>query len=207
MNETYSDLAIWPSVLGSLFYHDPASESTAAAIAWLKAPESASEWPFGQPDAGKALERARKALSNEGIDAVHKAYNRLFIGPYRLPAPPWASVYLDPESVIFGNETLELRDWMRACGVKMTLKDKEPEDQFGLMLMMLSWSVQNDVSDEDIRCLLEKHLLPWAPHFLQLFREGAQDAFYEALADVALATLSDWQERHDLIPEDRPLSR
>lgn len=89
----------------------------------------------------------------------------------------------------------------------MTLKDKEPEDQFGLMLMMLSWCVQNDATDSDIRCFLEKHLLPWAPHFLQLFRDGAKDPFYEALADVALATLSDWQERYGLTPEDRPLSR
>ena len=67
-----------------------------------------------------------KATEDDGLHEIHLEYNRLFIGPSKLPAPAWGSVYLDPENVIFGIETLELREWMRASGVNMTLAEKEP---------------------------------------------------------------------------------
>ncbi len=34
-----------------------------------------------------------------------------------LPAPPWGSVWLDKENVLFGDSTLALREWMRANGI------------------------------------------------------------------------------------------
>ncbi len=42
-----------------------------------------------------------------------QAWQRLFIGPWALPSPPWGSVWLDKESVLFGDSTLALRQWMR----------------------------------------------------------------------------------------------
>lgn len=64
---------------------------------------------------------------------------RLFIGPWALPAPPWGSVWLDKESVLFGDSTLALREWMRASGIALALERNEPEDHFGTLLLLAAW--------------------------------------------------------------------
>ena len=139
METTFREISQWAGILGSLFYHDPASEKGATALRFVSGQEAAQAWPFGQPEAQTCLETMAKAAEDDGLHEIHLEYNRLFIGPSKLPAPAWGSVYLDPENVIFGIETLELREWMCASGVNMTLAEKEPEDQFGLMLMMAAF--------------------------------------------------------------------
>ena len=43
------------------------------------------------------------ALIKQGLTQdLTEQYQNLFIGPNELLAPPWGSVYLDPECVIFG---------------------------------------------------------------------------------------------------------
>lgn len=169
------------------------------AFSWL-ATNGEDAWEFGQPAASEALELMKNAWLQQDDQAIHEEYNRLFIGPHRLPAPPWASVYTDPEGVIFGNATLGVRQWMRDNAVKLSLPDKEPEDHFGLMLMMLSWCVTNGVERAALDELLEEHLLTWTPYFLELFERGAQHPLYKGAARLAAATLADWQERFELEP-------
>ncbi len=52
-----------------------------------------------------------------------------------LPAPPWGSVWLDKESVLFGDSTLALRQWMRENGIALEADGNEPEDHFGTVLL------------------------------------------------------------------------
>lgn len=199
MAEYSENVAQAAAVLGTIFYQDPASEKGKTAFSWLAA-NGADAWEFGQPAAGEALELMKNAWLQQDDQAIHEEYNRLFIGPHRLPAPPWASVYTDPEGVIFGNATLGVRQWMRDNAVKLSLPDKEPEDHFGLMLMMLSWCVTNGVERAALDELLEEHLLTWTPYFLELFERGAQHPLYKGAARLAAATLTDWQERFELEP-------
>ena len=209
METTFREISQWAGILGSLFYHDPASEKGATALRFVSGQEAAQAWPFGQLEAQTCLETMAKATEDDGLHEIHLEYNRLFIGPSKLPAPAWGSVYLDPENVIFGIETLELREWMRASGVNMTLAEKEPEDQFGLMLMMAAFcTVSDNCSEAAVRKLLEHHLLPWAYRFLDQFEEGAgTGSFYASLAQLTRITLLDWQQRFELYPDKRKLFR
>lgn len=190
------------ALLGTIFYQDPASEKGKAAFSWFAAKGNQEVWEFGQPRAKDVIELMQSAWSEKDVcaQAIHEEYNRLFIGPHRLPAPPWASVYTDPEAVIFGNATLGVRQWMRDNAVKLTLSDKEPEDHFGLILMMLSWGISHGVSVEALDELLEKHLLTWAFYFLQLFEKGAKHPLYKQAAHLAALTLTDWRDRFALNP-------
>lgn len=203
----YEQLAPSAGILGTLFYHDPEAEQSASALRALEAEETPIAWPYGQPEAEACLKRMADYRESHSLHDIHKAYNRLFIGPTKLPAPPWGSVYTDPESVIFGNETLAIRRWMRSNCLKMNLRDKEPEDHFGLILLMLSWAATNDVSDESIDELLEQHLLPWAGRFLDVLIATCDNGFYEALSELARVTLADWEKRFDLHPALVRLSR
>lgn len=208
MTHSFSDIAQWSSILGSLFYHDPRSEKGVAAVKFVCSAETAQAWPFGQPEAAEACSKLAQAAAREGENGLHEDFNRMFIGPEKLPAPAWGSVYLDPENVIFGNETIELREWMRENGVTMTLPDREPEDQFGLMLLMAAFCAQTDTSEEALKQLLEYHLLPWSYRFLDQFEEGAgEGSFYAAAAQLARCTLKAWEKEFDLTSEPRRLYR
>ncbi len=220
MGKGYDAISFEAAMLGTLFYHDPASEKGKAALLWLANPDAADAWVSAQPESGELIRKlgaiassdASVAVEGEGDDCgsvseLHLDFNRLFIGPYRLPAAPWGSVYLDSENVIFGNETLELREWMRSNGVVLNLPEKEPEDHFGLVLLMLSFAANNGVADDQIDALLSHHLLSWAPRFLELFEQGAESDFYVGLAKLASITLNAWSECFCVTPEQRRLYR
>lgn len=57
-----------------------------------------------------------------------------FIGPHALPAPPWGSVYLDPEGLLQGDSTLALSEFLKRERLKINTSFPEPVDHIGLML-------------------------------------------------------------------------
>ena len=186
-----SAIALSGRVLGALFYHAPSHPDCASLIVRLAAPDWVSEWPFQPPMLATAAAQMAAGLADPA-PVLNEAHQRLFIGPYALSAPPWGSVYLDKESVLFGDSLLELRQWMRAQGFTPQTGQNEPEDHFGLMLMLAAWLAdqgQRQPLDE----LLAWHLLPWAERYLSLFTENAANSFYAGLGTLAKLTLSGWQ--------------
>lgn len=206
MPSRYAEAAPFASLLGALFYADPADAAAERALAFLASEDAAEQWLYGGEEARRCVAAMARALAADGAEAseggesIHEAFARLFVGPNKLPAPPWGSVYTDHDSVIFGNKTLDVRAWMRDNGVKMELGSYVPEDHIGLLLIMFSWAVRNGVPDEKLTELLEEHLLSWSDRFLELFVEGAVHPFYENLGGLARATLADWTERFALDP-------
>ena len=52
----------------------------------------------------------RNELENtENLEKLKVEFARLFIGPYRLAAPPYGSIYLDEERKIMGDSTIDVR--------------------------------------------------------------------------------------------------
>lgn len=136
--------------------------------------------------AGSALAEVARGLADGVDDDLTWEYRRLFVAPGPKAAPPWGSVYTDRESVVFGEATLALRQWMRARGVRRLGQEAEPEDHVGTMLSLMAWLARErpELLDE----YLADHLLPWAPHFLAIVEEQAGHPFYRGLA--ALTRLS-----------------
>ncbi|MGQ7804071.1 Tat proofreading chaperone DmsD [Hafnia alvei] len=189
------DIAISARSLGALFYYSPESEACTPLVEIFTSSEWCSEWPYGsEPQLAQCMTQLT-AATNESLE---DAYQRLFIGPHALPAPPWGSVYLDKESVLFGDSTLALRQWMRQHHIEGQSGQKEPEDQFGLMLMMAAWlaETQPQVLGE----FLSVHLLPWSSRYLALMIQDAQHPFYQGLAELAMLTLSSWQQQLAIMP-------
>lgn len=123
-------------------------------------------------------------------------YRRLFVGPAAKAAPPWGSVYTDRECVVFGEATLDLRQWMRQTGIEKLNDDKEPEDHIGLMLMMMSWISVN--KPEALDDFLRLHLLTWSSHFLEEMEEATDHPFYKGLARITRLSLEGIQEDREI---------
>src|SRR5476649_2691983 len=75
-------------VLGALLYFPPKSEQISVLIPCLLEGQWAAEWPFLSAKAATEAEILfRKSVFY--AESFDDAFQRLFVGPYALPAPPW----------------------------------------------------------------------------------------------------------------------
>lgn len=189
--EVLEGVAFAGEALAPLFLHDPslaAVQPSLEAFAHLDAAAAACEWPFvTREEAAEALTLMVQGLAAGADAALVGEYRRLFVGPGKKAAPPWGSVYLDRDQVIFGASTLQLRAWMRAHGVAQVADTTMPEDHLGYQLACAAWLART--KPELVGEYLSLHVLTWAPHFLGIVEEEARHGFYRGLALLTRATL------------------
>ena len=188
-------ISLTGKILGAVLFYPPDSREVQPIIALLESSEWAPLWPCATKDA-KAQVTGYFSQIDQAQESLADAYQRLFVGPYALPAPPWGSVYLDKESVVFGDSTLALRQWMRENGIEPHLTQAEPEDHIGLLLMMSAWLAEN--SPALLNEFLTMHLLPWSGRYLELLRQKADHPFYVGVALLAESTLCGWIQQQGL---------
>jgi len=189
-------------LLGVLFLERPSTEDARRAAAAILEHPLHEVWPFGEdadltaasgllvPGYGAA------ATDASAMKALDEEFQRLFIGPSAKVAPPWGSVYLDRDCVVFGVSCLQLRAWMRANGVQSLYPEKEPEDHIGRMLVLMATLA--DERPELLGDFLSAHLLTWSGHFLDVLEAGTDDAFFRGLALLTRTTLDDISELLEL---------
>ena len=76
-----------------------------------------------------------------------------------MPVPPRGSVYLEKDNLLMGETTADYRAFLQSQGMVFTDREREPEDQFGLMLLACSDLLAQGDNVAANR-LLEAHLLP-----------------------------------------------
>lgn len=136
---TDSDIILSARVLGALFVNPPQSAAAAPLAAAFQDGSWQAQWPPALPYRPQVVAGFQTA-DDEPLAA---AWQRLFVGPYALPAPPWGSVWLDREKVLFGDSTLALRQWLRESGIAFDSGQNEPEDHFGLLLLLSAWLLES----------------------------------------------------------------
>ncbi|GAL06285.1 putative oxidoreductase component of anaerobic dehydrogenases [Photobacterium aphoticum] len=105
-----------------------------------------------------------------------------------MPAPPWGSAYIDKEAVLFGESTIVYRHFLQQCGFVLDSDMREPEDQIGLMLMVLGMLLEAERNDRAM-ILLAEHLMPWFDHFHQRFHAATTVNAYRMLSETTAALL------------------
>lgn len=191
------DFAVTARVLGALFYYSPESHETAPLVQALLTDDWQAQWPLD----AEALAPVAAMFKTHSEESLPQAWQRLFIGPYAR-----GSVWLDRESVLFGDSTLALRQWMRENGIQFEMQQNEPEDHFGSLLLLAAWLAENDRHHE-CEQLLAWHLFPWSSRFLDVFIDHAGHPFYQALGQLARLTLAQWQAQLIIPVAVKPLFR
>jgi TorA maturation chaperone TorD len=127
-------------------------------------------------------------------------YTRLFIGPNKLPAPPWESVYTTGERVIFQRSTLEIRNFYRSQGLIPRMYPKVADDHIALELDFLRLLAERALTafqtneresyQEALAAsldFLEEHLLKWVERFADDLMESKKGAFYPLAAQALVS--------------------
>jgi TorA maturation chaperone TorD len=167
-------------------------------------------FPFADSNAaiGKAIDsiilylKHPDVLSRKNCESRHWDYTRMFVGPGKVPAPPWESIYRDVEHLHFSEETLEVRNAYRKYNLLPKDFGHEPDDHIGLELdFMHKLSEMSkekaEISDEtglveilkDQKVFLDEHLLKWVPDWTRDVVKSAETDFYKGMAQLLDAYL------------------
>ncbi len=168
------------------------------------------DWPLPvQPKTKEGLDLLRASLAeDESLQDVKDDHFTLIVGPGKMKAAPWESVYRSEEKLLFEEETLQVRQFYRRFGLQAPKLNREPDDHISLELEFCATLLTRamdalDAQDPDRAagyqdahkdfCL--EHLFAWAPEFFELVESGAETKFYRgfgALGTDALAQAKEW---------------
>ena len=127
--------------------------------------------------------------SEDEMENLLWEYTRLFIGPYKLPCPPWESVYTSPKKLMMQDAAGQVRELYEEAGLAINTDEVMP-DHIGLELNFLAVLFQRahsetNTKDKQLKMteqILNDHVMKWMPKFTRDMEDAAETPFYEALA-------------------------
>ncbi|MFW5771884.1 MAG: TorD/DmsD family molecular chaperone [Phototrophicaceae bacterium] len=191
--------------LSRVFYEVPDADLVQALVS----DDLLADWPIDsrQENLQSGLNLMRdfcRGWNDDHLTAIKRDFQRLFIGPDRLPTPPWESVYRSPDRLMFEEQTLQVRQAYARMGFAAPTRYNEPEDHFGLELMFLvhlcglgiAALEQNSAESLDyvlnnMRAFFTEHLNAWSPRFLGDVVQSAQTDYYRGAALLASGSLAE----------------
>ena len=127
--------------------------------------------------------------------AEQLAYTRLFIGSFKMEAPPYASYYLEKDHTLNGQAAVEVAAVYAQFGLELDSKEFAPADHLRYLLAFLALLAQRweETGEEafaqayaDFR---DEYVLSWIDQFKQLVDRYAEDAYYPALVELIVDVL------------------
>lgn len=122
-------------------------------------------------------------------------YTRLFLGPVRILAKPYGSVWLDEDPTLMGRSSLAVLDLYQACGFDIEPAFRDLPDhiavelEFLYLLLFRANEARLGGNEEKARAeverkgrFLDQHLGRWVAPFTKAVETAAQTAFYRELA-------------------------
>jgi TorA maturation chaperone TorD len=162
--------------------------------------ETAVEW----------VQNMRKEFeATAGLEPLKVDFSKLFVGPYKLLAAPYGSVYLEDKRQIMGDSTLDVRNRYREAGLDKAKTFKDAPDHISAELEFMYYLIFKEIeafANSDIetaidfiqrqKSFLKDHLMAWVPAFANCIMENAENPFYPNLAKATTAFL---KENHRVV--------
>lgn len=139
---------------------------------------------------------------NAALDSLMSSYMRLFVGPAKLPAPLWESVYATGQKLLFQEHTLEVRSFYRREGFLPKKYRHVADDHIAIELNFMAALAKKSFDeacgenngDEIARLakaqisFLREHLTTWVGKLADEIEAADPNGFYAA----ALSFISAW---------------
>lgn len=184
-------LIVTLTLLGRAFYERPAEENRDLYQHLAELPNML-QWPNAKHIAALIAD-----LPTLTLEEHEYQYSVLFEGQGHMACPPWGSVYLDRHNMVFGETTHHYEAFLTSCNLALEHSSREPQDQFGLMLLALSQLLINEQHSQAVT-LLEDHLFTWCFRYLQLLAANETSRYYAILASVAETLLGELKAEFEI---------
>jgi TorA maturation chaperone TorD len=165
----------------------------------LKILQEDLSWPI--LEGAQALDDFIREKTAKGPDkasaSLRVEYHRLFVGPYKLAAPPYASLYLEGEPAVMGRSTLEVLKMYEQAGFLLSPSFKDLPDHVAAELEFMAllcegqgaaWQrsdfFQAGKQLEWQENFLREHLVRWIPKFSSKILSSTESPYYRALASL-----------------------
>jgi putative dimethyl sulfoxide reductase chaperone len=189
-------------------------------LASLDGGELFADWPLAPdtPATQRGLQLLRSVVANVPpavlLPELRSDYTALFIGLEQVDAPPWESVYLSRDHLLFDEQTLAVRDSYARFGLQIPNIDREPDDHIGFELLFLSHLVQqaaqalenSDAAGAEYLLaaagqFLAAHPQQWAQLFVERIDRYARTDYYRGFGYLLLGSLEALSTRlNDALP-------
>lgn len=132
------------------------------------------------------------------LDDIYGEYMRMFVGPGKIIAPFWESVYRDPREILFTETTADVRRRYQAEGYRLDAESREAEDSIALQMDFLANLTQRTLQaletgdcaeyerlvnvQHDFEC---DHMTYWVPLFAERARNSRTKVLYPQLCEYA----------------------
>lgn len=129
------------------------------------------------------------------IEALKIDFSKLFIGPFKLFAAPYGSIYLEDGRQVMGKSTLDVRVRYLEAGLDLAKDFKDAPDHISAELEFMHYLIFKEIEAlsksepkkaadyiHKQRSFLEDHLLAWVPTFAGNVIKYAETRFYQYLA-------------------------
>ncbi|MHA2068539.1 MAG: TorD/DmsD family molecular chaperone [Candidatus Thorarchaeota archaeon] len=136
---------------------------------------------------------ANFCTGTSNISSLTIDYSKLFVGPYKLLAPPYGSVYLENTTRVMGDSTLDVKNRYAEEGLLVDLK--EAPDHIAIELEFMYYLISKEIetalnSDavstaaylEKQKDFLGTHLGVWVSDLASNIAANAETVFYRNLA-------------------------
>jgi len=150
------------------------------------------------PPASAFVKKMEDALSKYTNEELLIDYAKLFVGPNKLIAPPYASVYIEKERKVMGDSTIKTMEFYREAGLEISKDFKELPDHVAVELEFMYYLIFKEVEalrKSDIETtsrfiemqhrFLNSFLGLWINSFCEKIKSGTDNEFYKALAECA----------------------
>ncbi|MDR2869144.1 MAG: molecular chaperone TorD family protein [Deferribacteraceae bacterium] len=136
------------------------------------------------------------SLDDQGYDDIVNDYQRLFVGTSGpVQAPPWESLYVGPDPMLFQESTLSARRWYAKHGLQAEHLKHEPDDHIGLELIFIAHLIskinQGENELDSLKEFYSEHIAGWAAAWCTLCAEKSNHPLFKAVAIISREALAD----------------
>jgi TorA maturation chaperone TorD len=134
------------------------------------------------------INSAVNPIDAENLSELRAEYTRLFINaPRKVPAPPYASVYLSGNRRLMQEGYDEAIRFYLEAGIE-PIKGPEPADHIFYELEFIAMLLET--GQHALLCrFLKEHILKWYPQFLEHILRADPAFYYEAFAKITMSSL------------------
>ena len=144
---------------------------------------------------------AAASVANMGtipdLELLKIDYSSLFVGPFKLLAPPYGSIYLEGKREVMGASTIDAKNRYAAAGLDFSGDVKEAPDHIAIELEFMYYLIFKEIEAveqadsesvinylEKQKAFLAKHLGRWIVKFADNIEKHATTEFYKNLAQT-----------------------